>query len=205
MPKITATTNADADAAWSGRLVDSATRPCCGGIGAHAAGCTTPDDPRADVAVPAGAVHADEWEDDDPQPYRIVTGARRGITDRDLIVWTSALQRQDGSLDVDRDPPTVNLGAVSWERGLTAGQARELAALLVEAADEIDGWVAANADDEAGTTYRDACRAGAPAVCADADLFSPATSHGCRFRWCETTADTPADQRIRHQPVTATA
>jgi len=165
------TTNAGADAAWGVQPVDSATRRCCGGIGAHASGCTTLDDPRADVAVPARAVFADTWQDDDPQPHRVVMGAKRGVDDHDLIVWASALQWQDGRIAVDRDPPTVNLDAVSWERGLTAGQARELAALLVEAADEIDTWVAANADDEAAQTYRDACRAGVPAVRADADSF----------------------------------
>lgn len=29
---------------------------------------------------------------------------------------------------------------IVWERGLTGAQARELAAVLVEAADEIDRW-----------------------------------------------------------------
>jgi hypothetical protein len=65
----------------------------------------------------------------------------RGVQGQGLTVWTSATQFANGALDVDRDPPTVNVDGLSWEYGLSSGQARELAAVLVESADELDRWV----------------------------------------------------------------
>jgi hypothetical protein len=35
----------------------------------------------------------------------------------------------------------VNIDGLIWEHGLTSVQARELAVTLIEAADELDGWV----------------------------------------------------------------
>jgi hypothetical protein len=35
----------------------------------------------------------------------------------------------------------MRVDGLMWERGLTSAQARELAALLIEGADEIDRWV----------------------------------------------------------------
>jgi hypothetical protein len=58
------------------------------------------------------------------------------------VVWTAATQFADGTLDVDRDPPTVNIDGLIWEHGLSSAQAPELAATLIEAADEVDGWAA---------------------------------------------------------------
>ena len=36
------------------------------------------------------------------------------------------------------DPPTVRVDGLNWEHGLSSTQARELAAVLIEGANEID-------------------------------------------------------------------
>lgn len=59
----------------------------------------------------------------------------------DLAVWTTAGQTADGSIDVDQEPPTIRID-ILWECGLTSVQARELAAVLIEGADELDLWAA---------------------------------------------------------------
>jgi hypothetical protein len=41
-------------------------------------------------------------------------------------------------LSVDSDPPTVRVGGLIWEHGLSGVQARELAAVMIECADELD-------------------------------------------------------------------
>ena len=101
---------------------------------------TTPTAP--DAPLPEGARCSDDWQPDTPQAYRIIHGETRGVVGYDgLVVWTAATQFADGALDVDRDPPTVSIDGLIWEHGLTSGQARELAATLIEASDELDGWV----------------------------------------------------------------
>lgn len=104
---------------------------------------TTTTKPPADVPLPAGADWPDEgigWEPDDPQAYRVIYGVTRGVAGHDLLVQTSALQYADGSINTTDDPPRVSLD-IHDDDGLTSAQARELAAALVEAADELDGWV----------------------------------------------------------------
>src|ERR1700730_13781592 len=96
---------------------------------------TTTTNPHPHVPLPAGAVFGDIWEGDDPE--RVVWGANRGITDSDLIIWTSAMQRTDGRIYSESEPPKVHVdGGVD----LNSDQARELAAALLEAAAELDGW-----------------------------------------------------------------
>jgi hypothetical protein len=95
-----------------------------------------------DVPVPPGA-RPDTWQDDSPQPYRILLGDVRGIdgvdTDR-LCVQPTAVQFADGRVDDGsvHEPPHVYL----CDHAFTATQAREVAALLIAAADEVDGWAA---------------------------------------------------------------
>ena len=48
----------------------------------------------------------------------------------------------DGSIDARECPPSIDVYVLS-DDGIRAGQARALAARLVEAADEIDGWAGA--------------------------------------------------------------
>jgi hypothetical protein len=95
-----------------------------------------------DVPVPPGA-RPDTWQDDSPFPYRVLIGECRGIdgVDTDHVsVQPTGIQFSDGRIDdgSEHEPPHVYLR----DDALTATQARELAATLIEAADEIDGWVA---------------------------------------------------------------
>ena len=96
----------------------------------------------SDVSVPPGA-RPDTWQDDVPQPYRILFGEVRGIDGKDIddvSVQPTAVQFSDGRVDDGsvHQPPHVYL----CDDGLTGMQARELAALLIAAADEVDGWAA---------------------------------------------------------------
>ncbi len=97
---------------------------------------TTTTNPYPDIPLPAGAVFGDIWEGDDPE--RVIMGPTRGITDTDITIWTSAIQRADGRIAPEQpEPPRVHVeGAVD----LNSDQARELAAILLEAAADVDGW-----------------------------------------------------------------
>lgn len=95
------------------------------------------------VPLPAGAQCTDSWELDIPFAYRIIHGENRGLEGQEsLTVWTTATQLADGRIDADREPPTVNIDGICWESGLSSVQARELAAVILECADEVDGWAA---------------------------------------------------------------
>ena len=75
-----------------------------------------------------------------PLPYRILFGEIRNTDGGSnyTTVQATAVQYSDGRIDDGgvHEPPHVYLG----DDGLTSTQARELAALLVESADEIDRW-----------------------------------------------------------------
>jgi hypothetical protein len=91
-----------------------------------------------DVPVPHGA-HPDTWQHDS---HRVLLGDVRGIdgVDTDLVcVQVTAVQFPDGRIDDGsvHEPPHVYLR----DDALSPTQARELAALLIQAADELDGWV----------------------------------------------------------------
>jgi hypothetical protein len=92
-----------------------------------------------DVPLPSGA-EPDVWVDESPPLYRVLYGVSRGIAGRDdVLVGTTAIQFADGRIDdgsVLHEPPHVYLN----DDALTSVQARELAALLIEAADEVHGW-----------------------------------------------------------------
>lgn len=117
--------------------IDSATRGCCNGIGRH-----TPN--GGVIPLPAGAECADGWEHDEPQAYRVIKSAKRYIDGHEAYVYATAVQFADGGIDVDREPPTVNV-EVSWEDGLTSGQAGELALLIAVEAARIKRWAAGRA------------------------------------------------------------
>jgi hypothetical protein len=71
----------------------------------------------------------------------VLYGASHGIQGRaEVNVSTTAVQLADGSIDDGSrlDPPFVYVEAN--DLGLTSQQARELAAVLIGAADEVDGW-----------------------------------------------------------------
>ncbi|MDC8980674.1 hypothetical protein PR370_01075 [Mycobacterium marinum] len=90
------------------------------------------------IPLPPGATWADQWDD----VGRVVTGPHRHVTDSDVRIWTSALQRTDGAINNQRDywPPQVHVEGNVID--VNSDQARELAAALLEAAALIDGWVA---------------------------------------------------------------
>jgi hypothetical protein len=56
-------------------------------------------------------------------------------------VQTSAVQFRDGSINASDDPPQIQVYTYT-DNGLGSTQARELAAVLIEAADEVDRWAA---------------------------------------------------------------
>ncbi|BCI89368.1 hypothetical protein PJK45_20610 [Mycobacterium kansasii] len=97
---------------------------------------TTPD-----VPLPPGAVFANLWEDaTTDRPYRRITSEVRSIEgNTNVLVWVEAIQYGDGSLDQSAiDRPSVQIEAN--QEALSSRQARELAAALLTAADELDGW-----------------------------------------------------------------
>ena len=96
---------------------------------------TTTTNPYPDVPLPAGAVFGDLWEGDYPE--RVIWGPNRGITDSGVIIWTSAMQRTDGRIYAESEPPRVH---IEGDVDLSSDQARELSAVLLEAAAELDGW-----------------------------------------------------------------
>lgn len=90
-----------------------------------------------DVPVPAGAA-PDTWQDDVPQPYRILFGVLRNTGGAEhTAVQATAVQYADGRIDDGsvHEAPHVDLG----DDALSSSQARELAAALIETADEVDG------------------------------------------------------------------
>jgi hypothetical protein len=88
-----------------------------------------------DVPVPAG-FWADVWQNGFPLSHRVLLGEVRAVDGVDVCVQASAVQFSDGRIDDGSvyERPHVHLG----DDTLTAMQARELAALLIEAADELD-------------------------------------------------------------------
>lgn len=96
-----------------------------------------------DITPPPGAAVVDDWEPG-PPPYRIILGIERNIDDytggRGVQTWTSVAQFADGTIDRvgEIDLPMVHVD-VSGD-GLTAGQARQLARVLIAAADELGEW-----------------------------------------------------------------
>src|SRR5271166_6481833 len=90
-----------------------------------------------DLPLPTGAAAAGSWQPNDPLAYRVVLGEDRGVTDHNVVVHTVAVQFADGRIEDGR----IKAATVYSGRGLTSAQARELAAALLEAADQLDGWI----------------------------------------------------------------
>ena len=97
---------------------------------------TTTTRSYADVPLPSGVAAAGDWQPSDPLPYRVVLGEDRGVTDHNVVVHTVAIQFADGRIADAR----IKAATVYSGRGLSSTQARELAAALLAAADELDGW-----------------------------------------------------------------
>ena len=108
------------------------------------------------VAIPQGA-EADIWSSD-AEPCRVIWGSTQSVTVgrpsneglTNVRVYTHAVQRADGQLSYDPSDggPGVSIDTIyegdDWARetGVTVSsdEARKLAAALLTAADEIDGW-----------------------------------------------------------------
>ena len=95
------------------------------------------------VSLPTGVAAVDDWRPNYPLPYRILLGAGRGVTDHNVVVQTAAIQFADGRIDHGGIvAPRVTISHTCYNgRALSSTQARELAARLLEAADELDGWI----------------------------------------------------------------
>lgn len=90
-----------------------------------------------EVPLPAGAAHVAPWEHDQPMPSRPFFGVPRGISGRTIVVGTAGHQWADGSIE-----SVASIEIIGHLHGLNSDQARELASALLQAADEVDGWVA---------------------------------------------------------------
>ena len=104
---------------------------------------TTAEYCSLNVPLPTGVAAVDDWQPNNPLPYRVVLGAGRGVTDHNVVVQTAAIQFADGRIDHGGIvAPSVTISHTCYNgRGLSSTQARELAARLLEAADELDGWI----------------------------------------------------------------
>jgi hypothetical protein len=104
------------------------------------ANVTRTTNPHPDIPLPAGAVFGDIWQGQGDDIYRVIMGANRGVTDSDVVIWTSAIRFWDGSLDTDGEVETPAVHIDGDTDRLNSDHARELASALVEAAAEVDRW-----------------------------------------------------------------
>jgi hypothetical protein len=95
---------------------------------------STTTNPFPDVPLPAGADFGGTW---DPDGYRDVFGIDRTVTDHKVRLYSLCSQAADGATEL------ACVVVADGEREgfvLNSDQARELAAVLLEAAAELDGW-----------------------------------------------------------------
>jgi hypothetical protein len=105
---------------------------------------TTTTNPVPDVPLPAGAVADDGawalWDNECRMfrgPDRVVL---KGAAEIVAEVRTTGMQVPDGNVDNGEDAPTIDI-YMAIPGDLTSAQVRELAAVLLEAAAQVDGWV----------------------------------------------------------------
>ncbi|MGV7687131.1 hypothetical protein PJN34_23280 [Mycobacterium kansasii] len=102
---------------------------------------TTTTNPFPHIPLPPGVEYADLWgQGDGGRQQRLINGITRGVEgNSDIQVYNAAVQYADGTLAQDAlNRPSVWIYAC--EEALSSGQARALAAELIAAADELDGW-----------------------------------------------------------------
>jgi len=107
---------------------------------------TAATSPYPDVPVPAGADKVYDWDDPSTsEAYRFFQGRVRTITaddtknrpwSEDITVCVEGTQDPDGTINRD-----INVHQLHHDDPITANQARQLAAALLEAAAELDRWV----------------------------------------------------------------
>lgn len=95
--------------------------------------------PVPDVPLPDGARTVGTWEDVEcsTTPWRSVVFASRQVTDHTARVSANACQYSDGHVD----SVGISVAGLDYE-DLNSDQARELAAALLEAAEQLDKWAA---------------------------------------------------------------
>jgi hypothetical protein len=108
----------------------------------HNANDTTTE-PR-NVPLPPGFVSAGDWQASGADmPYRLVYGADRTVTDHVVRVSTHAFQFADGSIASRWAAEAPGIAVLNGDTDtglwpLNSNQARELAAVLLAAADELE-------------------------------------------------------------------
>ncbi len=105
---------------------------------------TAPTNPRPTVPLPPGAeANEGDWATWGNQ-FRILHGPTRTVM-KDVLVHATAVQLPDGSLEHDDgqggEAPSVTVNC-NWSENLSVAVARELAAAILAAADEVDAWTA---------------------------------------------------------------
>ncbi|MGV0790886.1 hypothetical protein [Mycolicibacterium sp. XJ1819] len=91
-------------------------------------------------ALPWGAAGCTEWELDGDELYRIVYTDEQRVDGCEHGVHLSALQHPDGTLS--RDNPTEIYVYIAGDGPLSGAQSRALAQMLLDAAEQADGWAA---------------------------------------------------------------
>ena len=99
-----------------------------------------PADSSAGPIPPVGADVVDTWGSGG-EDRRVILGHDRRVLDSDVFVSTSCVQHRDGHIDdgAEGEVPSVYIDGAP--ASLNSDQARILAALLLESAALIDGWV----------------------------------------------------------------
>ena len=93
------------------------------------------------VAPPPGADVVDDWGSGGAE-RRVILGLHRYVLDSGVFVSTACIQHRDGRIDdgsTGDEAPSVYIDGAP--ASLNSDQARILAALLLESAALIDGWV----------------------------------------------------------------
>lgn len=99
-----------------------------------------------DVPLPAGAEWYDgRWEDVDHRPWRVIRTVKRAVKGCDVTVYAQGVQYADGSLGEGREGLELMVEFLE-DDGISAEQARDLAAALIGAADEMDRLAAFGTD-----------------------------------------------------------
>jgi hypothetical protein len=102
---------------------------------------TVTTNPYPDAPIPAGATRVYDWYDLDTEPARYFAGPRRVIARHKrnhTLVLVDGTQWADGRIE-----RIISLD----DDNLTVDQARQLAAALLEAADEVDRWASSDRHD----------------------------------------------------------
>jgi hypothetical protein len=148
-----------------------------------------------DVPLPPGAKPSEWWDvEDGEQTFRCVEGTPRLIGASRTRVYTHCTQWEDGRVEDGATEPTfhsapgVSLDLIddhgdATDTGITftSAEARDAAAALIAAADEIDGWVGKRHDGRLRTIAHLLASAhtdllGAAAGSGDPDRFYQAAS-----------------------------